>query len=80
MTSNGGTMLVNKAYGLKVRDDNGVSPSDTGTSDNVDSVLASCLAMLRQHHPDLACLVETWHSLSELVRVGILAMARAIEQ
>ena len=67
-------------YGLKVREDNGLSPSKAATSDNSDSVLASCLAMIRETSPDLACIVAAWHTLPEAVRVGILAMVRAMEQ
>ena len=68
------------AYGLKVREDNGVSPAETGSSDNVNSVLASCLAIIRETSPDLATIVAAWHTLPEAVRVGILAMVRAMEQ
>jgi len=47
-------------------------------TDNPDSVLASCLALLAKKSPDLAMVVKEWDTLPEAVRAGIVAMVRQI--
>jgi hypothetical protein len=37
------------------------------------------LSLLRQSTPDLALLVERWADLPEAVRVGIVALVRAVK-
>jgi hypothetical protein len=43
------------------------------------SVLASCLALLRQNSPDLALVVERWEALPKPVRAAVVAMVKAVE-
>ena len=42
-----------------------------------DGVLVPCLVFLREKYPDLAELVESWETLPEPMRAGIVAMIRA---
>jgi hypothetical protein len=39
--------------------------------------LTFCLALLVQELPDLALIVDTWATLPEAIRAGILAMVKA---
>ncbi len=39
--------------------------------------LASCLAFLARKHPDLAELARRWEALPDVVRAGIVAMAKS---
>ncbi len=48
-----------------------------GLTKKPDPVLASCLALSAQNHPDLAAVVAAWADLPEAVRVGIVAMVKA---
>ena len=69
--------LEPSTYGLKVRSRDDASRVKSSTSDNPESVLASCLALLKTKFPDLALLVERWNALPDAVRAGIVAMVKA---
>ena len=48
------------------------------TCDSADSVLGSCLAKIRQDHPDLAIVMAAWDRLPGAVKQGIVAMVKAV--
>ena len=48
-----------------------------GTSENDSERLAYTLALLVKESPDLALLIETWDSIPDAVRAGIIAMVKA---
>ena len=46
-------------------------------TETTESVLASCLAFIRENRPNLAAVIDAWQHLPVAVRTGILAMVRA---
>ncbi len=56
---------------------NSVSSDDADTCDGNPGRLSIHLATILQNHPELASVVESWPTLPEPVRVGILAMVRS---
>jgi len=65
--------------GFQVRLEYGVTFERLGTYDRVCPDLASCLATLKQHFPDLSPVVNAWGGLPQSVREGILAIVAAID-
>ena len=65
-------------YGLKVRRRQDVTSCHATPSDDADSVLALCLATIKETCPRLATVVDTWPELPEPIRAAILAMVHSI--
>jgi hypothetical protein len=42
--------------------------------------MASCVAFIRENHPELAEVAEAWEQLPEAIRKGILAMIRSAKK
>ncbi len=53
-------------------------PLTTQVRDEINRVLASCLARLGQSCPDLVVIAAAWPTLAEPIKAGILAMIRAV--
>ena len=60
--------------GLANRPMDDVNSDHNDTYDTSENVLADCLALLRKKSPDLALVVERWHSLSADARRDIRAI------
>jgi hypothetical protein len=63
--------------GLENRFTDSPTNSNSSTSGNSIKNLASCLAFLSQRSPELALLVQSWETLPDAVRAGIMAMVKA---
>ena len=64
-------------YGLKVRHRSDVTSCRVKPSDDADSVLALCLATIRETCPSLAYVVDAWADLSEPIRAAIRALVNS---
>jgi hypothetical protein len=58
----------------------GKNPQEPGATAFMDDslhVLASCLALLAEKSPELACVVEAWPTLPDHIRKAIIALVEA---